>query len=324
MVSLLKAEYKRLFSNVFFYVVLVLSVGVNLAVLIEELLVLKENFKLGEPDYYIYIDYYFCSNIIILLFVSMFFIPPFIGREFSDRVINNKVVSGAKRSNVFLAEFIVCSSALLIILAVADILVIVVSKIMTCGQPGSILDTPSLDLFVIKLGFAMALVANCALNVLLCMNIRSRVYSAIVVVMVYFVCTYASSAIYEAVLPEDTQIEIDREYFSLDDYGLYDTSDTAERKVSTSTQIHRAAMMEQRKINVKYEEAKGKELSGIKKYLLLFLNDVLPMNQYKNSINWSIAAEASPLFIRYMAYDIIITAILLAAGIYIFERRPLN
>ena len=43
MVSLLKAEYKRLFSNVFFYVVLVLSVGVNLAVLIEELLVLKEN-----------------------------------------------------------------------------------------------------------------------------------------------------------------------------------------------------------------------------------------------------------------------------------------
>ena len=208
MVSLLKAEYKRLFSNVFFYVVLVLSVGVNLAVLIEELLVLKENFKLGEPDYYIYIDYYFCSNIIILLFVSMFFIPPFIGREFSDRVINNKVVSGAKRSNVFLAEFIVCSSALLIILAVADILVIVVSKIMTCGQPGSILDTPSLDLFVIKLGFAMALVANCALNVLLCMNIRSRVYSAIVVVMVYFVCTYASSAIYEAVLPEEHKLKL--------------------------------------------------------------------------------------------------------------------
>ena len=117
MISLIKAEYKRFFKSIIFYFMFIVSIGVSVTV-IQNIYGVNWDVVL---DFSFCIDFQFTANILVSIFVAAVFIPIFIGREFSDRVINNKVLSGVKRSHIFLTEFIVCSSAVLIFQTFTDV-----------------------------------------------------------------------------------------------------------------------------------------------------------------------------------------------------------
>ena len=319
MLSLLKAEYKQLFKSIYFYIVLFGAVIVNLAVVLEELIALTITYRVDDT-----IDYYFCSNIMIMLFVSMCFIPFYIGKDFSNRTINNKIIGGAKRSQIFLSKFIVCSSAVLIIQTSADIMVIVVSLIFTSGQPHSLFDNSMFDLFIIKFGFAAAVVGYSALNVLLSMCIGTRKYAVLSAFLVYVIMISASKNVHFTVLPEETQWKIYDDFLEEHEVDFIKTDENGERIPMTHAEIVQLTLDIEREACPLYEQAKGSMLSGAKKYCLLFLDDVLPLAQYYDSVQWVYAGKASPLFFRYTVYNTVFTAIFLTTGVFIFKRKDLK
>ena len=324
MLSLLKAEYKQLFKSIYLYIVLIGAVIVNLAVVLEELIALTITYRVDEADYYVTIDYYFCSNIMIMLFVSMCFIPFYIGKDFCNRTINNKIIGGAKRSQIFLSKFIVCSSAVLIIQTSADIMVIVVSLIFTSGQSHSLFDNSMFDLFIIKFGFAAAVVGYSALNVLLSMCIGTRKYAVLSAFLVYVIMISASKNVHFTVLPEETQWKIYDDFLEEHEVDFIKTDENGERIPMTHAEIVQLTLDIEREACPLYEQAKGSMLSGAKKHCLLFLDDVLPLAQYYDSVQWVYAGKASPLFFRYTVYNTVFTAIFLTTGVFIFKRKDLK
>ncbi|MEE3451037.1 MAG: ABC transporter permease subunit [Acutalibacteraceae bacterium] len=325
MISLLKAEYKRFFKSIIFYFMFIVSIGVSVTV-IQNIYGVNWDVVLDDGFYFSFcIDFQFTANILVSIFVAAVFIPIFIGREFSDRVINNKVLSGVKRSHIFLTEFIVCSSAVLIFQTFTDVLTLVVAKIVLSRFPNQhVLSTPLADMLFIKIGYAFALIVCCAFNVLLCMSIGSRRISIIVSILVYFIFHSASSQVYSEVLPVDVQMDISNEVFGWSQKSYLDTADEPERQQKTYQEIQEDLHLKEITICNRYNEVKGERLTGAKKYLYMVLNDILPENQFYNSYEWVAADQASPSFPRYIMYDLIITAIILVIGVLIFERKELN
>ncbi len=323
MLSLLKAEYKRLFKSILFYCMLICVIPVVLFI-VNELYGINWDLYEENTDYYYTIDYLFTGAITISMFFTVIFTPFFVGTEFSDRVINNKVIAGAKRSHIFLTEFIVSSSAMLILEAVIDIVSIIIVKIALRGQNHSIFDTSYSDMFLIKTCFDLGLVIFCAFCVLLSMSIGSRVKAIIVIIIVYFISNSLSSTIYLRVLPIETQTRIDQEVFGWSTEIVVNTEDTAEREQKPFEETHAEILENYSIVNEKQEAAKGEDLSGANKILYMFLNDALPQNQYLNASSWVFAAKASPLIPRYMVYDVVLIAIILGIGVLVFERKELK
>ena len=102
------------------------------------------------------------------------------------------------------------------------------------------------------------------------------------------------------------------------------TDENGERIPMTHAEIVQLTLDIEREACPLYEQAKGSMLSGVKKYCLLFLDDVLPLAQYYDSVQWVYAGKASPLFLRYTVYNTVFTAIFLTSGILIFKRKDLN
>lgn len=105
MSKLVSANFSRLFRNKFFWICLVLVVGVAVAVAID--------FRMSYP----WSPQYFSNETAVVCFkytpvlagIVALFVCLFIGEEYSNKTIRNKIASGYSKAKVYGANWLVCA-----------------------------------------------------------------------------------------------------------------------------------------------------------------------------------------------------------------------
>ena len=107
MYNLLNAAFFRLKKNKIFYFIILVSIGMALFFLYS-----------GYADEMRYIEYnlptsnlkstdrLFVDNVLVIGFLMSLFTSLFVGTEYSDGVIRNKIIAGHKRMNIYASNFI--------------------------------------------------------------------------------------------------------------------------------------------------------------------------------------------------------------------------
>lgn len=118
MSRLLSANFARLWRSGIFRLALAANVVFGVYLDVEKYFDIKR-----DPDYYMALgERYLCadgiafSGWLTLMLVAAVIIGSFVGTEYSDGTIRNKLMVGHKRSTIYLANFIVCAAASLILL----------------------------------------------------------------------------------------------------------------------------------------------------------------------------------------------------------------
>lgn len=128
------------------------------------------------------------------------FIAPYLGKEYSDRTIRNKLVVGHKRGNMYLANYIACLAGSLFIYSMFFVGCFAVGIPLLGGWQGDIGTLITYILLGICITAALASIAT-----ILCMLCSKRSVSAVVSIIIMFIIMLAASSVYEALsIPETT------------------------------------------------------------------------------------------------------------------------
>lgn len=158
--NLLSADFLRLFKNRLFYILLVLAflfgTGMQLYIYFGSL---KSDI---EPR----IDNGFFAIAMLISFVVAVFVSLFVGTEYSDGTLRNKIIHGKLTRDIYLSKFIICSFALLLIFAVYYFASLLFGLIL-CGnftsEPSSII-IAALTLYLTTCSYIavfLAIAMNC-------------------------------------------------------------------------------------------------------------------------------------------------------------------
>ncbi len=105
MSKLISANFSRLFRNKFFWICLVLVVGVATGIAID--------FRMSyswSPELYGYETADACVKYIpILAGIVALFVSLFVGEEYSNKTIRNKIASGYSKGKIYTANWLVCA-----------------------------------------------------------------------------------------------------------------------------------------------------------------------------------------------------------------------
>ncbi|MCM1057216.1 MAG: ABC transporter permease [Firmicutes bacterium] len=172
--KLLSAGFSRLWKNKFFRLGMLLVPGFIAFILCEyhwEMTILRKTF----PDYVYMMDFFLYNACMYSGLFASVFGALFLGAEYSDGTVRNKLAVGHSRTAVYLSSLTVCLAASLLVYAAA-VLITLALGIPLFGLP----ETPPL---VILQRYCLALfpiVALCALFTLPAMLIANRPVSVVI------------------------------------------------------------------------------------------------------------------------------------------------
>ena len=118
MTKLLSAGYRRLFQSVFFWIGLAITCGHHLLGVLNNL-----HYKSAFVDQVIKADHTLLPDTLITVLVMSVLIALLIGREYSDKTIRNKIITGHSRVTIYLSNLIVCATAAAIYFVVPTLLI---------------------------------------------------------------------------------------------------------------------------------------------------------------------------------------------------------
>ena len=118
MTKLLSAGYRRLFRSVFFWIGLAVTCGHHLLGVLNNL-----HYKSAFVDQVIKADHTLLPDTLITALVMSVLIALLIGREYSDKTVRNKIITGHSRLSIYLSNLIVCSTAAAIYYVVPTLLI---------------------------------------------------------------------------------------------------------------------------------------------------------------------------------------------------------
>ena len=106
MTKLLSAGYRRLFRSVFFWIGLAVTCGHHLLGVLNNF-----SYKSIFIDQVIKADHTLLPDTLITVLVMSVLVALLIGREYSDKTIRNKIITGHSRVSIYLSNLSVCSTA---------------------------------------------------------------------------------------------------------------------------------------------------------------------------------------------------------------------
>ncbi len=232
--------------------------------------------------------YYFSENYMDsfsqLVLIMAAFAALFLGTEFSQRTIRNKVAIGHSKVSVYFSSLLTCAAGSLII-NLAYAAGVTVMGVIFGGRFGVRYTFFEEMLIVIAADIALSAVLT-----LFCMLIGNKALCTAAVLIVFFVTPFIAESIDIAV--HETEYNIRREYN--DDRTSY-----AETKVK----------------NEKY-------LTGAKRFVYTALNNVSPLGQYEQLENGEIYDIFQ--YTGYPLCSLGLTAAVSAVGAVIFRRKNLK
>lgn len=197
MTKLLSAGYRRLFRSLTFWLGLVASCAYSLFAVLN-------NFHYanawGETS--IKADHTLLPDGLILSLIIAIIVALFVGREYSDKTIRNKIITGHSRLAIYLSNLIVCSTATVILFVVPTLLVgLGVGAPLLGGfeLPAKAFILPALCGLLALLGFN-------ALFILVAMSVQNRTVAAVAILLLAFLLAWIPQPLWDA-LDAPKQVE---------------------------------------------------------------------------------------------------------------------
>ncbi|MBO5163546.1 MAG: ABC transporter permease subunit [Ruminococcus sp.] len=245
MSRLIKANFARLFKSVFFKVCIIFSAGLGILLDFSRYADIQKNPEIyeGLGAQYKAADGFVFSGALYIVFAAAAFVGIFLGTEYSDGTIRNKLMVGHKRWEIYLSNFIVCLTANITFLLVFIITTLGVGELLLSA---SYLSFTQIVVFTLSQCAAMA--AFTAILVLFSMIIQSKATGSVTALILTVVMVFATLYI-SAKLEEE-------EYYTT--------------RVSYTGEIYDEP---QTRKNPAY-------IAGTKREIYEFLNNALPVNQF--------------------------------------------
>lgn len=284
--KLLSAEFVRLFKSFVFRLCVLFSAGLGIFCVVMRWIDVKKHAdlyaQLGAE--YSNADGLLFVGGLYLIFAIAVFIGIFVGTEYSDGTIRNKLTVGHTRSDIYFSKLIVC--------AVADIILHILYIFVVWGLGQLLINGTTLstkEIITFTAAGTVVMLAMTALLLLISMSIQSKAAGSVVCLLVTIIMLFAT-------------MFIDQRLSAPEYYDAYTYTDE-----STGEDIY----VEKEK-NTKY-------LTGTKRQVYEFLNDFLPISQL-----YQIVASDSIDFGVTVMYDCILIFITTGAGILIFKKKNLK
>ena len=194
MAKLLRANLSRLWKSRIFYVGLIFMLLLNVFLVLD-------GWNFGRQGYPEPLEDMLFQNCIIIGFVSAVVVGMFLGTEYSDGTIRNKIAVGHTRASIYLANLIVC--------AAASALLLLISLALGFGLGSFLLDPLGLPMKVLLLYTCIGLlttVSFASIYMLVAMLSPSKASGAVLCLVLALVLLFATSAV-EGALTEPEMVQ---------------------------------------------------------------------------------------------------------------------
>ena len=194
MAKLLRANLSRLWKSRIFYVGLIFMLLLNVFLVLD-------GWNYGRQGYPEPLEDMLFQNCIIIGFVSAVVVGMFLGTEYSDGTIRNKIAVGHTRASIYLANLIVC--------AAASALLLLISLALGFGLGSFLLDPLGLPMKVLLLYTCIGLlttVSFASIYTLVAMLSPSKASGAVLCLVLALVLLFATSAV-EGTLTEPEMVQ---------------------------------------------------------------------------------------------------------------------
>ena len=251
--KLLSAEFMRLYKSFVFKLCLIFSAGLGIFTVIIRWLDIRKH---ADTYAQLSVEYRNADGLIFvgslyMIFAVAVFVSIFVGTEYSDGTIRNKLTIGHKRSKIYFSKLIVCAAVTFTINILYIVVVLLFGNILIGGTTMSIVKILSFTATCSTAIIALILL-------LLSMSIQNKAAGAVTCLIVTLVMMFAALTIYQRLNAP--------EYYDAYSFVNEDTGKT---------------------ISVD-KEKNTKYLSGTKREVYEFMNDFLPVSQlYQVAMNVS-------------------------------------
>lgn len=277
---LLMANLKRLMKSKWFWLAMVVMAGYSLCGIISEIECLPNGIGSGAADE-------FMVNLFeILDYVAAVFISLFIGVEYSNKTIRNKIIAGHSKVMVYFSNFITCSIAVLLMYCMVFIVYIVIG-IPVLGPFAYQKRT-----LVFFLSGILTVVAKVSIMVLISMLITREAICMIVAMLIMYMSTLMVVKIEMRL--DEPQMEIVHQY---DEYGNFIGEEIVENDFYISSKSERTFL----------------------EHIMCFI----PNGQYYSYL-FTEPSELPKNIEFYPFYSIVLCTITTGCGIMIFKRKDLK
>ncbi len=225
------------------------------------------------------------NGLLAIMFAAAVFAGMFVGREYSDGTIRNKLVVGHGRFGIYLSNFTVCAAVNVLALLINLI------AVFSIGIPLMGIDMSAGEAAVNIVISVIAIVSITALFIFIAMLVKSKA-SALVILLLFTFFMFGATSFVDSLLEEP-------EYYG----GM--------ELVATEDNGFEYRMAEQEK-NPYY-------LEGDARKAFEFLNDFLPSSQL-----YRIASLNAPELAKTAIYDIIVLIAVTEAGILLFRKKDIK
>lgn len=294
MINLLSAGFTRLFKRKTFYVCVTVMALYGAVGIFDALL---NNAAANLDD--IFFEY--CALIPVLMAV---FCAMFIGTEYSDGTMRNKIITGHKRIVIYMSNFIICAAAGLMMYAVYIVIC------LGLGIPMLGLFAGDIGVIFARVGCSLALLLSLTgIFTLISLTVRSKAAAAVICLILAFVTLIAGVTLY-SILQEPEYLRIytyKGNYVEID--GDFQTAQFDEdgNEIDISSELKTEDVL-----NPFY-------VGGIKRQIYRFIVDFTPGGQ----VILIIADEVSDPLLT-VGYSVLIAVVTTAAGLIIFNKKNLN
>ena len=282
MSKLLRADFVRLFQSKIFWIGIFFSAGMGALSSVTQ----YREMQL-YPDYTAHFDDRLFFICMFLPVVAAVFIGLFVGTDYSNGTIRNKLIVGRTRGSLYASNFIVCTTALFLMQA---------ASFLAVGGIGSALvgnGTLSVKACVVLFLASMAAtIALCAIFLFLSMLISSKANASVAAMVLSIALLMGATMIYARL--------IEPEY-----YDAYKISYTDENGQTQEEQREKTK-------NPSY-------LTGTKREVYEFLNDFLPGCQMLQISQQEVGNPA-----KLSLYSLSIAVVVTAGGLWCFRRKNIN
>lgn len=283
---LLSAEFVRLFKSLVFKLCLFFSAGLGASLFFVRWSDIKMNpevYAEYELEYSNADDLLFVGGV-YLIFVIAILIGSFVGREYSDGTIRNKLTAGHTRASIYVSKFIVC--------AVADVMLHILYIVVVMGLGNLLIGGTTFSvtqIIVCTVVSTIAIIAVTAFLLLFSMLIQSKAIGSVACLVATLCMLFATISIFQ-------RLE-EPEYYDAYEYVDEDTGEM----VSV-----------EREKNYRY-------LTGTKRKVYEVLNDAIPSSQL-----YQIAVNDVDHLGYMVLYDGILVVVMVGAGVLAFRKKDLK
>lgn len=284
--KLLSAEFVRLFQSFVFKLGVLFSAGFGAFVV----LMRWWDVKCHSEEYAKFgVEYSNADGLIFvggmyLIFVAAVFIGIFVGTEYSDGTIRNKLAAGHVRRDIYLSKFIVCGVADSIMYLVYILAVLVFGNLLIGGTT-----MHAAQLFSYTAVSITAMLALTAFLLLFSMSIQNKAAGSVVCLLATLIMMFAALTIKQR----------------LDAPEYYDAYSCVDQNTGETIEVEK--------------EKNPQYLTGTKRKVYEFFNNVLPVSQL-----YQIVMNISENLTLIVFSDCVIMIATTAAGIVIFGRRNIR